>query len=68
MLFWRSYIVLQHNSSTLLKVTVEGRTISFLNLLLYPSWQALSVCNSIMPAIKNLGRGKEKKKPYEFLV
>lgn len=55
-----SHVVLQHNASTLLKVTVEGRTISFLNLLLYPSWHALSVCSSIMPMIKNLGREKIK--------
>lgn len=65
MLFWHSYIVLQHNASTLLKVTVEGRTISFLNLLLYPNWRALSVCNSIMPVINNLGRGG---KAYEIFV
>lgn len=65
--FWHSYIVLQHNASSLLKVTVEGRTISFLNLLLYPSWHTLPVCNSIMPVIKNLGRKKLKeKKPCEF--
>lgn len=55
-----SHVVLQHNASTLLKVTVEGRTISFLNLLLYPNWHALSVCSSIMPMIKNLGREKIK--------
>lgn len=59
-LFWHSYIVLQHNASTLLKVTAEGRTISFLNLLLYPNWHALSICNSIMTVIKNLGRKKKE--------
>lgn len=58
-LFWPSYIVLQHNASPLLKVTAERRTISFLNLLLYANWHALSICNSIMPMKKNLGRKKE---------
>lgn len=62
MLFWHSHIVLQHNAGTLLKVTVEGRTISFLNLLLYPNWRAFPVCNSIMPAINNFGEGKKNKK------
>lgn len=62
-----SHIVLQHNASTLLKVTVEGRTISFLNLLLYPNWHALSICSSIMPMIKNLGRKKKKKSLMNFL-
>ena len=57
-LFWHSYTVPQHNASTLLKVTAEGRTISFLNLLLYPNWHALSVCNGIVPLTKNLGRKK----------
>lgn len=57
-LFWHSYIVLQHNASPLLKVTVEGRIISFLNLLLYANWHALPICNSIMPMKKNLGRKK----------
>lgn len=58
-LSWHSYIVLQHNASPLLKVTVERRAISFLNLLLDVNWQALSICNSIMPMKKNLGRKKE---------
>lgn len=57
-LFWHSYIVLQHNASPLLKVTVEGRIISFLNLLLYANWHALPICNSIMPMKKSLGRKK----------
>lgn len=67
MLSWHSYIVLQHNASTQLKVTVEGTTISFLKLLLYPDWHRLSVCNSIMPVIKNLDRKKERKSPINFL-
>lgn len=65
-LSWHSYIVLQHNANPLLKVTVEGRTISFLNLLLYANWHILSICNSIMPMKKNLGR--KKKCPHEFFV
>lgn len=56
--FRHSYIVLQHNASPLLKVTVEGRIISFLNVLLYANWHTLSICINIMPMKKNLGRKK----------
>lgn len=66
-LFWHSYIVLQHNASPLLKVTVEGGTISFLNLLLYANCRALSICNSIMPMKKNLGE-KKRNTLNEFFV
>lgn len=67
-LFWHSYIVLQHNACPLLKVTVEGRTISFLNLLLYANCCALSICNSIMPMKKNLGEKKKRNTLNEFFV
>lgn len=66
-LFWHSYIVLQHNASTLLKVKVEGRTISFLSLLLCPNWRDLCLQQHYARDKEFMEKKKKKKSLMTFL-